>query len=358
MIQIKIDKRKKQTLLRQYKKCECSGDVIGLVRTHALLLYFLDELPIKKISEMLQKSGETIRLWIKEYILYGAKSVKISWSRGRQPKMSKQELVDLKKMLMDSPEKYGFLSGGWNSAMVAELIFNHFQVKYSVKYIPQLLKRIRFSYQRACFVLGEKSLADRLEWLNVTWPKIFKKAKKTGAQIFFEDESSFAMWGSLSYSWAPIGYQPRVKTKGIRKGYKIFGLIEYFSGKLIYQGQDDKLNSNSYIKFLKYAKKRIKGKAIIIHDGAKYHKSAATTQYIESIPEIVFYNLPAYSPDFNPIEGLWRKVKRAATHLVYFPSFEDLIFRVELELQNISKNKGETLALFGFYTKPEKQLVF
>jgi len=25
--------------------------------------------------------------------------------------------------------------------------------------------------------------------------------------------------------------------------------------------------------------------------------------------------LPAYSPDFNPIEHLWKKIKKEATHL-------------------------------------------
>ena len=33
--------------------------------------------------------------------------------------------------------------------------------------------------------------------------------------------------------------------------------------------------------------------------------------------------LPAYSPDFNPIEQLWKKVKKEATHLKYFPEFPD-----------------------------------
>ena len=31
--------------------------------------------------------------------------------------------------------------------------------------------------------------------------------------------------------------------------------------------------------------------------------------------------LPAYSPVFNPIEYLWKNVKKLATHLKYFPKF-------------------------------------
>ena len=36
------------------------------------------------------------------------------------------------------------------------------------------------------------------------------------------------------------------------------------------------------------------------------------------------YRLPAYSPDKNPIEKLWKKTKKDATHCKYFPSFDDL----------------------------------
>ena len=34
--------------------------------------------------------------------------------------------------------------------------------------------------------------------------------------------------------------------------------------------------------------------------------------------------LPSYSPDYNPIEKLWKKTKKDATHLKYFPDFDSL----------------------------------
>lgn len=33
------------------------------------------------------------------------------------------------------------------------------------------------------------------------------------------------------------------------------------------------------------------------------------------------FQLPSYSQDFNPIEFLWKKVKKQATHLKYFPLY-------------------------------------
>lgn len=33
--------------------------------------------------------------------------------------------------------------------------------------------------------------------------------------------------------------------------------------------------------------------------------------------------LPAFSPDYNPIEKLWKNTKRDSTHMKYFKTFED-----------------------------------
>ncbi|NOR80512.1 MAG: hypothetical protein GQ529_06710 [Methyloprofundus sp.] len=53
--------------------------------------------------------------------------------------------------------------------------------------------------------------------------------------VLFCDEVSFAMWGSLARTWAPIGEQPTVKTTGIRKGLKMFGTIELRGGSFQYR---------------------------------------------------------------------------------------------------------------------------
>jgi len=90
------------------------------------------------------------------------------------------------------------------------------------------------TYQKARFISDKHDEAKykkaRKEWCDKKWPKILKKAKKTGAVILFGDEVSFAMWGSLARTWAPRSQQPVVKTTGIRKGLKMFGAIEFNGG--------------------------------------------------------------------------------------------------------------------------------
>src|SRR4029434_228169 len=83
-----------------------------------------------------------------------------------------------------------------------------------------LLHNVGFSFQKARFVSDHLDEAKRLVWLEEKWPAIFRGAKRRHGLILFEDEASFAQWGSLSYTWARRGQQPEVKTSGKRKGYK------------------------------------------------------------------------------------------------------------------------------------------
>ena len=207
-----------------------------------------------------------------------------------------------------------------------------------------------FSYQKAKFVSDHKDPEKRKEWLEKTWPEIIKLADEKNAHILFGDEASFPQWGSLTYTWAKKGKQPVVKTSGKRKGYKVMGLIDYFTGRFFCEGHEGRLNSDSYASFLKEVLKRTRKHIILIQDGARYHTSAATKKFFEKhLDRITVYQLPSYSPDYNPIEKLWKKIKEKEIHLHYFPTFEFLINKVEEALIRFKDLKNEILSLFGFY---------
>ena len=65
------------------------------------------------------------------------------------------------------------------------------------------------------------------------------------------------------------------------------------------------------------------GPIIIVQDGARYHTAAQTRESVaEHSERLSVYQLPSYSPDYNPVEHLWRNVKHHKTHNRYFPSVE------------------------------------
>ena len=159
-----------------------------------------------------------------------------------------------------------------------------------------------------------------------------------------------AQWGSLSSTWAPKGQQPEVPTSGKRKAYKVFGLIDYFSGRWFSKGQTGRFNSASYAAFLLDVLAQTTQHVVVIQDGARYHTSKAMQQFFAAHAErLTIEQLPAYSPDFNPIEHLWKKVKKEATHLKYFPEFAALQAEVDRALLHFAQTPREITVLMARY---------
>lgn len=352
MLDINASSRQIQSLKSRLEDSNRLGDFQVYMRTQTLLLYFQSQISMAIISQNTGKSIETVRLWIQDFAANGIRSLKLTFRSGRQAKLSKAQYKELYNIISNPPDLQGFIGGCWNSPMIQALIFKLYGVEYSVKYIPELMKRIGLSYQKARFDLNNCNVEARKIWLEKTWPSLKRLASRKNARILFEDEASFAMWGSLAYTWAPKGQQPTVKTSGNRKAYKVFGAIEYGSGRLFYKGQTEKLNAKTYIEFLKHILRSTRGHLIIIHDGAPYHRARAVKEFFELKKDrLTASRLPTYSPDYNPIERLWRKAKRLGTHLNYFPTFDSLVQKVEETMQTLLKRTDEILTLFSPYRK-------
>jgi transposase len=308
------------------------------------------------IANTLNISEESIRLWVRAFLLKGVKSFHYIKPPGKPSKLTKAQRKQLAKLIDQGPQKSGFSGACWRSPMIQWLIYEKFGVQYSVFYIPQLLKNMGFSFQKAKFDADRKDPEKREQWLEQTWPEILKLAEKKNAYILFGDEASFPQWGSLTYTWARKGRQPVVKTSGIRRGYKVFGLIDYFSGRFFFKGHDKgRLNSASYESFLTEVLSKTRKHIILIQDGARYHTSKAMKQFFaKKANRLTVYDLPSYSPDYNPIEKLWKKIKEKEIHLHYFPTFESLKNKVKEALLHFKDLKNEVLSLFGFYNNLAK----
>ena len=350
-INIKIENSTIEVLNKMLVHAKKIGDLKLINRIKAILA-FGEKHSKKTIAGILRVSGEAIRIWVNNFILKGVEGLKSIKPSGRPSKLTKKQKTELKRLITRGPKYAGFPGACWRSPMIQEMIHQRFGVLYSVFYISQLIKNMGYSYQKAKFTADHKDPAKRKEWLENTWPEIYQLAKKKNAHILFGDEASFPQWGSLSYTWAKRGKQPVVKTSGIRKGYKVLGLIDYFTGKFYFKGHEGRLNSEVYAKFLKSVLSKTRKHIILVQDGAPYHTSKYMKKFFEDHSKrITVKKLPSYSPDYNPIEMLWKKIKEKEIHLHYFPTFQSLKNKVEESLLHFEDMKNEILSLFGRYQK-------
>jgi transposase len=371
------------------------------------LLWVNEGRSLREIGRLLGVSVKTVWNWLQRFFVKG-----LSWlrgqhyqGRGRKAKLTGPQKHQLYELVRAGPQANGFTCGVWNTAMIAELIWLRFGARYHPRYLSSVLKKLGLSYQKARFIPAradeEAFQRARQQWVEQTWPSILQQAKATHAVILFVDEVSFALWGSLSRTWAPRGQQPVVKTTGIRKGLKLFGAIEFHGGAFQYrealaytltaksfkhlraagvpkdvvvpllalknvrypsrehfsQALDEvlgpmlrtqyqtllsqagegagKFTGTTYIAFLEQLLEQFSAPLILIEDGAPYHRSKEVKQFQAAHAQrFSVYPLPAFSPDFNPIEKLWKNTKKDATHLRYFKTFAELRASVLKAFQN------------------------
>jgi transposase len=327
------------------------ADDLRLVRRIAVLLAFARGEGLEMILEMWHISHQTIYTWLAEFIEKRWESLTYGKPAGRPARLSKSQKQELVEVVKAGPEAAGYDCGCWTTNLIQEWMEQHFGVHYNRYYVAELLRHLGLSYQKARFVSGHLDEEARKAWIETVWPEILAQAQREKCPIFFEDEASFAQWGSLSYTWALKGCQPQVKTSGIRKGYKTFGVIEFFSGLFYYQDTEERFNSDTYQAFLAALLAAVPGKFILIQDGATYHTSKDTRDFMQQFQDrLLVYQLPSYSPDYNPIEHLWKKVKVKATHNRFFPEFAKLVHSVQDAFAFFDNHADEILALMGFYT--------
>jgi transposase len=305
-IRIQVSSATVKALYNRLQQAYLKDDVRLVRRTTVLIDLLVHLVPMALLCERWGLSASCLYDWQRAFLLYGLDSLVYRHGGGRRPKLTPKQKKRLVELIEAGPLVVGLETACWTSGLIRVLIWREFGVLYNRQYVCTLLSNLGFSFQKARFVSDHLDAAKRLAWLAEKWPVIVRAAKRRNGLILFEDEASFAQWGSLSYTWARRGRQPEVPTSGKRKGYKVFGAIAYVSGRLFYQGIEGRFNSESYQGFLQMLMGQTTPHLFLIHDGARYHTSAATQAFLAAHRNrITVEPLPSYSPHmaFGPWVG-------------------------------------------------------
>jgi transposase len=127
-------------------------------------------------------------------------------------------------------------------------------------------------------------------------------------RLVFVDESGFRLGSPPNYGWAPIGDKsPGKATHGAWRTITMIGAIALngWRGFLTVNAATDREVFKAYVQQLLVPNLR---RGIVVMDNLAVHKDAASIAAIRDAGADVLF-LPPYSPDFNPIEKAWAKLK-------------------------------------------------
>jgi transposase len=112
-----------------------------------------------------------------------------------------------------------------------------------------------------------------------------------------------------------------------RNSVALFGAVNLRDGKLVTHFEK-KFNAMTFEDFLTILlrHRRRTSKIVILLDNAKYHHAGVLRSFFKNYREkLALEFLPAYSPELNPIERVWKLTRRLCTHDTYFEKIEQLI---------------------------------
>lgn len=65
-------------------------------------------------------------------------------------------------------------------------------------------------------------------------------------------------------------------------------------------------------------------RVVLLIDNAPWHRGQSIDAAMRDNPHLEFKRLPSYSPQLNPVERFWKKLRRRATHNRLFDALTDL----------------------------------
>jgi len=300
--QIKLAK-----LQEQYHQFKKKGDIRAVLRVKALKAYYRGQ-PAQRVAVCYDISLKTFKHWVKQF--EAESKVSDQPRTGRPRKLSLAQEQSLKEMISEQNQRV------WTARHVYVLLITLFRVGYAVKYLPQVLQRLGMSYHKAMHWLVKRDNEARQTWLQQTLPALYADYVQAGWRILYQDEVGFQTEGTLSYTWGPKGQPTLIRNYGRHGRVNLIGAVELGTGHFFGVLTSFKVTACRFRRFLCHLKHECPtDKFLLICDNARFHKAKWLTEWLQtqhSWLQIAF--LPPYSPDFNPIERLWRWLKGEYTH--------------------------------------------
>jgi transposase len=287
-----------------------------------VLLYRAKGYAIQFIAELLQMSRNHVREILQRYQTGGVAAVlEPDHYKGSQPQLTVEQQQALKIELKTHIYATAYQVAAWIEAQ--------WHVTYrDISALHKLLKRLGFTYKKNRLV---PSKADpELQRLFVRWFAGLCARLGPDDRIYFGDAAHFKHNAEAGYAWSMKGEPHLIPANSGRQRYNVLGAYCVHTQEGVFLLTEDNIDQTKLVEFLGLlrAKHPGPGKIYLLLDNAAYNYAQTVTAAARQ-QRIVLDYLPPYSPNLNPIERLWKFVRRQFFKDKYRDTFTQ--FRTELD---------------------------
>ncbi|HES9656885.1 TPA: IS630 family transposase [Streptococcus pneumoniae] len=152
-------------------------------------------------------------------------------------------------------------------------------------------------------------------------------------RLMYQDEAGFGRISKLGSCWSPIGVGPHVHSHYIREFRYCYGAVDAHTGESFFlrAGGCNTEWMNVFLEELSQAYPD--DYFLLVMDNAIWHKSSTL-----KIPtNIGFAFIPPYTPEMNPIEQVWKEIRKRGFKNKAFRTLEDVMNQLQDVIQGLEK---------------------
>jgi transposase len=223
---------------------------------------------------------------------------------------------------------------------VANWVNDTLGVDYTESGMTALLHRLDYVYKKPKGVPGKADPAAQGAFLKEQYEAI-KEAKGAEDPIYFMDAVHPQHNPVVACGWIKRGQAHRLRTNSGRKRVNINGAIDLARLEPVVRFEQTVNAESTIALFQELERSNLVATWIyVICANAPYYRAKAVTEYLQtSRIKLVF--LPAYAPNLNLIERLWKFFKKNILYNRYFETFAEFKAACEEFFANPGKYRRE-----------------
>ena len=269
------------------------------------------------VGQMFFRSDRMIRLWILSFNSGGIDALRTRSKPGRPRKVKLERVRDLLLPVLENPAQAGQVH--WTGVKLHGYLKEKLSIDLGYRTTLRWLHELDFNLRVPRPWPERQDATQRAEFKE----KLLQWSEQTDQfELWFSDESGVEGDPRPRRRWSQPGKPRTVPYLGNHIRQNVIGSVCPQTGalfSLIVDGVDTDVFQFFLDEFAQAVPKREGKRQLLILDNASWHKAAHLNwHHFEPV------YLPPYSPDFNPIERLWLRLKA--------DWFWDFIARTDQEL--------------------------
>lgn len=284
-------------------------------RAHAILLNARGD-SVDRIADIYEVDRDTVSRWLERREDDGANGLHDQQGRGRKPILNQREQQQAIKIVEQDPR---------SSKRSLNRIEKKTGKKISRHTLKRILKKGHKTWKRLRRSLrGKRDEAD-FQAAKAELAGFRAEAEAGRIDLYYFDEAGFTLDPCVPYARQTVGETIELPAAtGDRINVLAFLSTDHRFHPFVFE---QTIDAQIVIACFERLSRLISKPTLVIFDGAPTHKSGDFQSRLEGWAErgLYVYPLPAYSPELNLIEILWRMIKYHWLPLKAYESFKDLM---------------------------------